>query len=79
MSVDREKLLKRLAITLNQIAETADDIAWHQAAIAALNGNGQGANLAQKMLAYAEHMHQRRRTAAAGRSSWPTRLNHADK
>ncbi|HTH34973.1 MAG TPA: hypothetical protein VL976_11420 [Xanthobacteraceae bacterium] len=38
MSVDREKLLKRLAITLNQIAETAEDIARHQAAIAALNG-----------------------------------------
>ena len=56
MPIDRNKILKHLAITLNQIAETADDIARHQAAITALNGNGQDAALAKKMLAYAEHM-----------------------
>lgn len=56
MPIDRDKILKQLAITLNQIAETAGDIARHQGAIAALNGNGQSANLAQKMLAYIEHM-----------------------
>jgi len=56
MPINRDKILKQLAVTLNQIAETADDIARHQAAIAALNGNGQNAALAQKMLAYAEHM-----------------------
>ena len=55
MPIDRDKILKQLAITLNQIAEAAGYIARHQGAIAA-NGNGQNANLAQKMLAYIEHM-----------------------
>ena len=56
MPIGRDKLLKQLATTLNQIAESAADIARHQAAIAVLNGSGRDASLAQKMLAYAEHM-----------------------
>jgi hypothetical protein len=56
MPIDRDKTLKRLAITLNQIAESAGDIARHRNAIAALNDAGRDSGLAQKMLAYAAHM-----------------------
>ena len=85
MPVDREKTLKRLAIILSQIAETADDIARHQAAIAVLNRNGQGANLAQKMLAYVEHMQainvaeKQRLERLLGRTTpWTTPINEVE-
>ena len=56
MSIDREKILKRLAYVHNQAAEGDGSLARHRKAVAELERNGQDASLARKMLAYAEHV-----------------------
>ena len=56
MSIDREKILRRLARVHNQAAEGDGSLARHRKAIAELERHGQDASLAQKMLKYAEHV-----------------------
>ena len=56
MSIDREKILKQLARVMNQVAESEKTVVRHRKAVAELERDGQDANLAQKMLKYAEHV-----------------------
>jgi hypothetical protein len=56
MSINREKVLRQLAHVHNQAAEGDGSLARHRKAVAELEGNGQDASLARKMLAYAEHV-----------------------
>ena len=56
MSIDREKILRQLARVHNQAAEDDGSLARYRKAIAELEGHGQDASLAQKMLKYAEHV-----------------------
>jgi hypothetical protein len=56
MSFDREKILRKLAHVLNQIAEGEENIARQQKAVADSKRDGQNASLTQKMLKYTEHV-----------------------
>jgi hypothetical protein len=56
MSMDREKTLKQLARVINQMAEGDENVARQRTAVAELERDGQDANLARKMLKYAQHV-----------------------
>jgi hypothetical protein len=56
MPIDREKILKKLARVMNQVAESEETVNRHRKAVAELESDGQDASLAQKMLKYAEHV-----------------------
>jgi hypothetical protein len=56
MTISREKILRQLAHVHHQAAEGDWNLARHRKAIAELEGDGQDASLARKMLTYADHV-----------------------